>query len=536
VSSNHIGPFFLLIVANLALTVTAAQGSELRMTPADQELLRSAMAGKTADYTGLPNNERTISAEFLKRLLFDTPEAKVPGKSIHIKGAIVSFFNVAADPDSKLVTSSPFEVVFESSLFSSFVCQNCRFKQGLRFVRNTFGFGGGTGELALDGLQTDGNFELLNENTLLVSLSNAQIAGVAKIWTPASSTIHADHLKVQAINISAASPVSVLANNIQAESIDVEIRDGVRLSSSSIQIYDSVAQSVHIDTCCSIDLLRASGLKSKSASFVGTRHSEPDVWEPEEVSSLVLARANIENELVINNLQIQDLDAQVLSSKQSAFFNVDAKRADLSWSNFDTLEWMTRSSVGKTRLDGATFRILDVIALPSFQPSTDSALKFLRQADFSSSAFSAYQTQLRTRGENAEAEKVYIAMREQMRDQDWKQWYTWPLGVVDLFQQYVLGYGRSPIPSLIWSMVFFAVGSFIFQDVGKMEPRVEKPGDFSGAWYSLELFLPIVDLGVAKEWRPKPIPQWRVAYARVHQMAGWILIPVSVAAFTGITK
>jgi len=127
-------------------------------------------------------------------------------------------------------------------------------------------------------------------------------------------------------------------------------------------------------------------------------------------------------------------------------------------------------------------------------------------------------------------------MHSVMRQVDWKHWWTWYLGLFDVFQEYVLGYGRYPTPPLVWSFIFVAIGFFVFRNPTSMQPRVDKPADFSAGWYSLELFLPIVDLGVAKEWRPKSTPRWRVAYAHAHQLARWILIPVALAAITGVIK
>jgi len=63
-----------------------------------------------------------------------------------------------------------------------------------------------------------------------------------------------------------------------------------------------------------------------------------------------------------------------------------------------------------------------------------------------------------------------------------------------------------------------------------------EPATYSRFWYSLELFLPVVDLGVAKSWRPKNENRHLLAYARIHQLAGWVLIPVALAALTGARK
>ena len=109
--------------------------------------------------------------------------------------------------------------------------------------------------------------------------------------------------------------------------------------------------------------------------------------------------------------------------------------------------------------------------------------------------------------------------------------------VLDLLQQVLFGYGRSLGPPLTWALAFIAFGSFVFDDRKEMVRfKDESTQDYSGFWYSLELFLPIVDLGMAKGWRPIDSSKKRLLYARIHQLAGWILIPVAVGVLTGSLK
>ena len=58
--------------------------------------------------------------------------------------------------------------------------------------------------------------------------------------------------------------------------------------------------------------------------------------------------------------------------------------------------------------------------------------------------------------------------------------------------------------------------------------------DYSGFWYTLDLFIPIVNLQTANEWRPKENRSLALIYMRLHTLAGWILIPLGLAALTGI--
>jgi hypothetical protein len=68
-----------------------------------------------------------------------------------------------------------------------------------------------------------------------------------------------------------------------------------------------------------------------------------------------------------------------------------------------------------------------------------------------------------------------------------------------------------------------------------MEPEDSDCTDtwYNPFWFSLDLLSPI-DLGVSKRWRAKhPILR---NYSQMHRVAGWILIPLIVAAITGIIK
>jgi len=71
-----------------------------------------------------------------------------------------------------------------------------------------------------------------------------------------------------------------------------------------------------------------------------------------------------------------------------------------------------------------------------------------------------------------------------------------------------------------------------------MEPQ--KPEDtprvYSRFWYSLNLFLPVVDLQAGKVWKPKADQTFLRNYMRVHILLGWILVPLVLAAVTGLIK
>jgi hypothetical protein len=57
---------------------------------------------------------------------------------------------------------------------------------------------------------------------------------------------------------------------------------------------------------------------------------------------------------------------------------------------------------------------------------------------------------------------------------------------------------------------------------------------FDRASYSLDLFLPVVNLHIDEDWQPNGLG--REIYAVVHSMVGWILAPLLLASLTGIIR
>ena len=63
------------------------------------------------------------------------------------------------------------------------------------------------------------------------------------------------------------------------------------------------------------------------------------------------------------------------------------------------------------------------------------------------------------------------------------------------------------------------------------EPKKQSPNLF---WYSLDVFAPAIELGVDKAWQPDTKFTLGKNYAYIHRIAGWILVPLILAALTGI--
>jgi hypothetical protein len=127
-----------------------------------------------------------------------------------------------------------------------------------------------------------------------------------------------------------------------------------------------------------------------------------------------------------------------------------------------------------------------------------------------------------------------------------------------------IGYGYRPMRALWWILSFVALGAMMFgwgyreRAITPTDPAAYdgfvQSGDmprhyppFNAVIYSLENFLPLVDLHQGTYWRPNPhhgsggqlrafsgrLLRW---YLWVHILAGWILTPLLAAGLSGLVR
>jgi len=95
-------------------------------------------------------------------------------------------------------------------------------------------------------------------------------------------------------------------------------------------------------------------------------------------------------------------------------------------------------------------------------------------------------------------------------------------------------YGRDPLRALLWCLLFVVIGYFVFRKKEKMRAVVETDRRYRPFFYSLDLFVPLVDLGYATVWEPSPERKIARIYAKIHQYLAWILIPIALLAIAGV--
>ena len=165
--------------------------------------------------------------------------------------------------------------------------------------------------------------------------------------------------------------------------------------------------------------------------------------------------------------------------------------------------------------------------------SWEEGIAELHRIPYLPSLYQQFEEFWRESGDPHSADNVHIAERRREREET-SSWVTWGKNaVLDL----LVAYGLKPERAFLWSLGFILIGSIVFRRRGM---QLQQPHDghqfYSALWYSVDLFLPFVQLQLAEKWTPINTRRWALHYARVHTILGWIMIPIGLAAVTGIIK
>ena len=110
-----------------------------------------------------------------------------------------------------------------------------------------------------------------------------------------------------------------------------------------------------------------------------------------------------------------------------------------------------------------------------------------------------------------------------------------PAWAWSFFLEKFVGYGRSPERAIFWSVAIVGFGCLMFRP-NRMEPQnAEHNGrKYSAFWYSVDVYLPVIKLHDAEIWKPKEEYVLTHVWRRIHTVLGWALIPIAIAAWTGM--
>jgi hypothetical protein len=162
-------------------------------------------------------------------------------------------------------------------------------------------------------------------------------------------------------------------------------------------------------------------------------------------------------------------------------------------------------------------------------PKNEQVLGLIKKYEFSPEMYAKLESYFSKNGDRDNANEVFMeGKRQEYKNSTLKRWLL----------EYLVGYGRYPERALYPGAIIVILGYFIFRERGGMEPVEPKNAEkhYSPFWYSVDLFAPVIDLKVASNWVPKESRKFARNYVYVQRILGWILIPIGIAAWTGIIK
>jgi len=214
-------------------------------------------------------------------------------------------------------------------------------------------------------------------------------------------------------------------------------------------------------------------------------------------------------------------------------------------------------------LDGMIYQDIQI------DSPTKDPLDFLWKAVYSGSAYAQLESLAKQDGNLERANDIYIKGKVHERSIKGR---TLLSTIWSGFLQGFIGYGRHPLWAWGWGAFIVVVGTFLFprekmvpvkdgQSV-QHESGYERPWPwvitrtppsplarlrhifvgifglhYGSFWYSLDLFAPVIDLGVAKAWTPHPLAHpWLMAWMHIQRLLGWVVVPLGLAAVTGFIK
>ena len=150
---------------------------------------------------------------------------------------------------------------------------------------------------------------------------------------------------------------------------------------------------------------------------------------------------------------------------------------------------------------------------------------------YSADVFARLDDYYRRLGFPRQADTFFRAQKRREREEV----LSGPPWAWSFFLEKFVGYGRSPERAIFWSVAIIGIGCLMFRP-NRMEPqKSEYTGrKYSPFWYSVDVYLPIIKLHDAEIWKPKEEYVLTHVWRRIHTILGWALIPIAIAAWTGM--
>lgn len=189
----------------------------------------------------------------------------------------------------------------------------------------------------------------------------------------------------------------------------------------------------------------------------------------------------------------------------------------------------------KLALDNFVYKRLDRKSELDPQKRVTNWVRRSNSPEFLPQPYEQLANVLKEMGHTESARQVLI---EREKDPKKLKAMTWPQWLWHKLLGATIGYGYRPWRALGWMLMFFLIGWVVFCHTASNNQMLPlKDGElpaFNAAIYSLDTFVPLVDLRQASYRLPKP--WWAYGYLWLHISCGWGLTTLLVVGLTGLIK
>jgi hypothetical protein len=504
-----------MMLAFAALTTTAivAQPAEIEPNPAAEDFVRAQFAkGEPADLASrfADENERGLSSDFLYDLI-GSPGKDGPRRGLELANAIfpegVVLDHGEIPFDMKLVGCRFLdEVEFSRSHFKgNLVIQRSEFASYLNLIRTEI-----DGDLDFSGCH-------LNDTDAEADMTDLQVGGQLDLHDAVFAGrvlfIHSqiggnlDARRAHFKYFHQPNPGSDIDDSVSFDSVNV----------GGYALFED-AEFLGSSTFAYANFTRNLGMERARFGYSG---------DPNK-AHLIFSNMKVGNHAFFHQT-IFDGTPDFADTEVKGNFQADAAQFNATY----TLASLLNLKTGSAEFYGTKFRGGYLIDGFDYRDLTaDDPIDLLNHAQFSQDAYGKLESMFVRQGHEGAANQVYIAQKWRERE------YLSPPAKIGNVLLYVLvGYGRRPWLAFVWGAVFVTIGCFVFRR-REMEPQKPEYAtrQYSAFWYSLDQFLPFVDLQSAGVWQPRQNSRWARHYVPVHTLLGWILIPIGLAAVSGLIK
>jgi hypothetical protein len=248
-----------------------------------------------------------------------------------------------------------------------------------------------------------------------------------------------------------------------------------------------------------------------------------------DVSALNCEECNVDAPLVFEGIHLAGTFRLAKSQIRSPLSLVDVQASQLA---FDEAGWSV--APGDVRFRSVQFKGLD---LGKDDPSFRRVFDLLGHVAYASDVYESAAQYVQHEGRADVARDIRLASKRREiaggpRTAGGVFRYVWKA-----FLYATIGGGVAPERAFYLLFALLVFGTLFYRDKAKMvwRGRADEP-HYSAFWYTVDLLLPVMKLDEARDWSPRPNDRARIYASRVLRVVGFLMIPLLLAAATGLVR